>query len=118
MLANAGHIPPYRNGVELTMPGALPLGMLASLTYDLVATQLMPGDRLTFVSDGVVEAQSKSGELFGFDRTQTLSVRSAREIADTANRFGQVDDITVVTIEFVGSESAIAPDLTREVTVS
>jgi len=118
VLANAGHIPPYRNGVELTMPGALPLGMLASLTYDLVATQLMPGDRLTFVSDGVVEAQSKSGELFGFDRTQTLSVRSAREIADTANRFGQVDDITVVTIEFVGSESAIAPDLTREVTVS
>ena len=119
VLANAGHIPPYRNGVELEMPGALPLGMLANLTYDLVATQLKPGDRLTFVSDGVIEAQNKTGELFGFDRTQTLSVQSAKEIAETANRFGQVDDITVVTIEFAGTESANALlDLTQEATVN
>ncbi len=102
VMANAGHLPPYRNGKELEMPGALPLGMLGGVTYDLVIAQLAPGDRLTFVSDGVVEAQSKSGELLGFDRTQELSTRSAVEIAEIANRFGQVDDITVVTIGFVG----------------
>ncbi len=106
-MANAGHLPPYRNGRELPMPGALPLGMLGNLTYDLVTVQLEPGDRLTFVSDGVVEAQNKFGQLLGFDRTEELSMRPAAEIAEIANRFGQVDDITVVTIEFQGSPEAI-----------
>ena len=103
VLANAGHLPPYRNGIELPMPGALPLGMLTGVTYELITTQLNPGDRLTFVSDGVVEAQNKAGELLGFDRTQALSTKSAAEIVDIANLFGQVDDITVVTIEFQGT---------------
>ncbi len=77
--------------------------MLGGIPYEPVTAQLQPGDRLTFVSDGVVEAQNKTGELLGFDRTQELSTRSAAEIAETANRFGQVDDITVVTIDFLGS---------------
>jgi len=107
VLANAGHIPPYQNGRELAMPGALPLGMLGGISYEPVTTQLQPGDRLTFVSDGVVEAQNKSGELLGFDRAQELSTRSAAEIAEIANRFGQVDDITVVTIDFLGSPVSV-----------
>jgi sigma-B regulation protein RsbU (phosphoserine phosphatase) len=117
VLANAGHLPPYRNGRELPMPGALPLGMLTGVSYELITTQLMPGDRLTFVSDGVVEAQNRSGELLGFDRTQELSTQSAAEIAEIANRFGQVDDITVVTIEFVGSPAAGNPDRASEAAV-
>jgi sigma-B regulation protein RsbU (phosphoserine phosphatase) len=117
VLANAGHLSPYRNGRELPMPGALPLGMLTGVSYDLVTTQLTPGDRLTFVSDGVVEAQNRSGELLGFDRTQELSTLSAAEIAEIANRFGQVDDITVVTIEFVGSPAAGDPDRASEAAV-
>jgi hypothetical protein len=111
VLANAGHLPPYRNGLELPMPGALPLGMLTGVSYELVRTQLKPGDRLTFVSDGVVEAQSRSGELLGFKRTEELSTESAAEIAEIASRFGQVDDITVVTIEFLGTPAANSPDL-------
>jgi len=114
VMANAGHIPPYRNGEELPMPGALPLGMLGGVAYDLVTVQLAPGDRLTFVSDGVVEAQSKSGELLGFERTQELSTKSAAEIAEIANRFGQVDDITVVTIEFIGTPVASSATLNSE----
>jgi sigma-B regulation protein RsbU (phosphoserine phosphatase) len=111
VLANAGHLPPYRNGRELPMPGALPLGMLTGVTYDLVTTQLQPGDRLTFVSDGIVEAQGRSGELLGFDRAEALSTKSATEIAEIANRFGQVDDITVVTIEFLGTPAAASSGL-------
>jgi serine phosphatase RsbU (regulator of sigma subunit) len=102
-MANAGHLAPYRNGFELPLPGALPLGMLANLTYESVAIQLQPGDRLTFVSDGVVEAQNKTGELLGFDRTKELSTQSALKIAEVASQFGQADDITVVTIEFQGT---------------
>jgi phosphoserine phosphatase RsbU/P len=107
VLANAGHLPPYRNGREMAMPGALPLGMLGGITYELVTVQLQPRDRLTFVSDGVVEAQNKSGELLGFDRTQELSTQSAAEIAEIAKRFGQVDDITVVTIDFLGTPASV-----------
>lgn len=117
VMANAGHLPPYRNGRELPMPGALPLGMLTGVAYELVTTQLQPGDRLTFVSDGVVEAQGRSGELLGFDRTQELSTRPAAEIAEIANRFGQVDDITVVTIEFRGTPATSYPDLASEAAV-
>jgi len=55
----------------------------------------------------VVEAQTKSGELFGFDRTCSISGSPATVIAETARRFGQSDDITVVTVEFSGVEAAL-----------
>ena len=113
-VANAGHIPPYLNGVEVPVPGALPLGIIAHPEYEVTKVQLVPGDRLTFVSDGVVEAQAKylprPGELFGFDLTRALSVFPANRIADAASGFGQTDDITVVTVEFSGpSASSTAP---------
>jgi len=38
--------------------------------------------------------------LFGFERTQQVSNESARYIAQTAKRFGQTDDITVVSFYF------------------
>jgi len=110
-LANAGHLPPYLNRIEIEVPAALPLGLVAHATYECTTLQLAPGDRLTFVSDGVVEAQSKSGELFGFDRTRALSRELAAVLAEAAHSFGQADDITVVTVEFAGSsaEPAVAP---------
>ena len=58
-------------------------------------------------SDGVVEAQTKSGELFGFDRTCSISGSPATVIAETARLFGQCDDITVVTVEFSGVGAAL-----------
>jgi len=97
-LANAGHIYPYRNGEELEVPSGLPLGLLAESTYPETRVHFEPGDRLTFVSDGVVEARNAKGELFGFDRTRALSTKAAAEISDAARAFGQSDDITVVTI--------------------
>jgi serine phosphatase RsbU (regulator of sigma subunit) len=109
-LANAGHLPPYLNGEEIPVPGALPLGILPDPEYDSTRIQLAPGDQLTFVSDGVVEAQAKllpsPGELFGFELTRALSVFPAQRIADAASGFGQTDDITVVTVEFSGSSAA------------
>ncbi|MGO9339798.1 MAG: SpoIIE family protein phosphatase [Terracidiphilus sp.] len=109
-VANAGHLPPYLNGVEVSVPGALPLGIVANPEYQVTTVQLTPGDRLTFVSDGVVEAQAKylprPGELFGFDLTRALSVFPANRIADAASGFGQTDDITVVTVEFSGPSAS------------
>jgi phosphoserine phosphatase RsbU/P len=97
-LANAGHLQPYRNGREVETSYGLPLGVIEDTEYEEVRLQLEPGDRLTLLSDGVVEARSGSGELFGFERTEAISTQAAEEIARTAQAFGQEDDITVLTL--------------------
>lgn len=97
-IANAGHLSPYLNGQEIDLPGALPLGILSSSDYPVVRALLPTGSRLTFYSDGVVEAQNNEGELFGFDRSQQIATQPAAEIVAAAKRFGQTDDITVVAV--------------------
>ncbi len=97
-LANAGNPAPYRNGEEIAVEPGLPLGMLAQSSYPETRSRISPGDRLTFVSDGVVEATNAQRELFGFERTQAISGQSAYTIAQAAAQFGQEDDITVVTL--------------------
>lgn len=98
-IANAGHLSPYLDGREVELRGALPLGIVGGQQYEPTRFQLQPGSRLTFYSDGVVEAQNKAGELFGFDRAKALSSEPAAAIVKAAVDFGQSDDITVVTIE-------------------
>jgi len=97
-VANAGHLSPYLDGREMELPPGLPLGVIPGMTYEQVSFQLEQGVRIIFLSDGVVEAQNTSGELFGFERTQQVSNESARYIAQTAKRFGQTDDITVISV--------------------
>jgi serine phosphatase RsbU (regulator of sigma subunit) len=98
-IANAGHLSPYLDGVEVELPGALPLGVAGDSRYETTEFRLEPGSRLTFYSDGVVEAQSAKGELLGFERARELSTQSAAAIVEAAILFGQSDDITVVTVE-------------------
>jgi phosphoserine phosphatase RsbU/P len=100
IIANAGHLSPYRNGVELSCGDGLPLGIALDMHYEERRFDLAPGDTLTFLSDGVVEARNHRGELYGFDRTQKISGKSAAEIAHAAQAFGQEDDITVLTLAF------------------
>jgi hypothetical protein len=100
LLANAGQLPPYCNGKEIACDSALPLGLVATAEYAQSSHSLNAGDRLTVVSDGVVEARNLAGELFGFERTEALSTRTADQIAEAAEKFGQEDDITVLTLTF------------------
>ncbi len=81
--------------------GILGAAVAYTLIVMLLTFLLKHGDRLTFVSDGVVEATDSKGELFGFERTQQVSHEQARYIAQIAQRFGQPDDITVVSLYFV-----------------
>ncbi|MGC1423645.1 MAG: SpoIIE family protein phosphatase [Terracidiphilus sp.] len=104
-IANAGHLNPYRDGREIALAGSLPLGVIADVEYEQATFHLNRGDRLVFLSDGVVEATNGEGELFGFERTQQVSNESARYIAQTAQRFGQTDDITVVSL-YLSSRTA------------
>jgi serine phosphatase RsbU (regulator of sigma subunit) len=97
-IANAGHLNPYLNGNEVASENGLPLGLAPGIHYAETALQLSPGDQLTLLTDGVLEARNPSGELFGFERTAAISTQSAEAIAQRAQHFGQEDDITVVTI--------------------
>jgi hypothetical protein len=98
-IASAGHLPPYLDGREVELSGALPLGIVSDLRYETREIYLAPGSRLTFYSDGVVEAQNPQGELFGFERGRVISTQPAAAIVEAAKRFGQSDDITVIAIE-------------------
>jgi sigma-B regulation protein RsbU (phosphoserine phosphatase) len=104
-IANAGHLSPYRDGREMELAPGLPLGVIANISYEQAAYQLNHGERIIFLSDGVVEATNDQGELFGFERTQQVSNEPARYIAQTAKRFGQNDDITVVSL-YMASKTA------------
>ncbi|MDE3201820.1 MAG: serine/threonine-protein phosphatase [Acidobacteriota bacterium] len=97
-VANAGHLAPYCDGAEIAVDTDLPLGIAADETYRERHFDLRNGERLTLMSDGVVEARNAGGELFGFDRTQAVCRQSAGQIAQTALDFGQEDDITVLTV--------------------
>jgi len=97
-LVNAGNPAPYCNGEELTVTAGLPLGILTDASYEETCYKIAAGHRLTFVSDGVVEATNANGELYGFERTRAVSAQSAHHIAKEAESFGQEDDITVLSI--------------------
>jgi serine phosphatase RsbU (regulator of sigma subunit) len=101
VFANAGQLAPYRNGVEIASEAGLPLGILPGMDYPESTLQLAEGDRLTLLTDGIPEAASDR-ELFGFSRTEQLSRQSAEKIAEAAQRFGQTDDITVLSIDYCG----------------
>jgi hypothetical protein len=98
--ANAGHLPPYLNASELHLPAALPLGLLPEAEYESLRFQLAPSQRLTLYTDGLLEARNSAGDLFGFERIARMLAESpdASALADAAQRFGQDDDITVLTL--------------------
>jgi Stage II sporulation protein E (SpoIIE) len=100
-LANAGHLAPYLNGVEMEMEGALPMGMLPHADFTVMHFQLAPGDTLMLMSDGVAEAQDQHKNLFGFERIGEMLQRpiSAAALASAAQAFGQEDDILVLRIQ-------------------
>jgi hypothetical protein len=109
-MSHAGHLPPYLNGNEVQMEGALPLGMISGVDFPSQSLQLQPGDELTLMSDGVAEAQNSHGRLFGFDKVhEMMSERAtAEEVAIAAQKFGQADDITVLQVQWLGQGTSIA----------
>ena len=100
LLANAGHIPPYLNGDPMPIEGALPLGMQPEADLTITRFKLAEGDQLVLMSDGIVEAMDAAGNLFGFERVHDLvrKAKSAAEVASAAQRFGQEDDISVISV--------------------
>lgn len=73
--ANAGSVWPILRRTDGTVEwleiGGPPLGMtLSNLPYPATTRTLHPGDLLILSSDGVIEAQNRQRELFGFERLE------------------------------------------------
>ncbi len=77
-VANAGMIAPLLAhcvpgqpvGCTFLEVGGLPIGTAIDDAYVEVTVPLTPGDTLIFLSDGIVEAHNRDGELFGFERLE------------------------------------------------
>lgn len=100
VIANAGHLAPYSAGREIDLPGSLPLGLAADERYESTTLHLEPGETMTLMTDGVLEARGPKGELYGYERLSALMQAdpTVQEIVDAACSFGQDDDITVLSV--------------------
>jgi serine phosphatase RsbU (regulator of sigma subunit) len=118
-VANAGHLAPFRDGKELPVTGALPLGISTGTVYDELTFRLHEDETLTLYTDGIIEARNSKGELYGFDRLSALLATRPEvdKIVDAAEAFGQEDDITALSItrHSAGAPKAATVSLTAQI---
>ena len=73
---NAGHHPQFvlrtSGGLERMESTGLPVGLFAGRGYKQKQMQLGAGDLIFFYTDGCVEAESESGEMFGAERLEAV----------------------------------------------
>ena len=113
VFANAGHnLPCVRTAEGTIEPRAtgLPLGLLPNIEYEPFEMRLQPGDEMLLYSDGLSEAHSPDGDMYGFPRLrEAVSVEAGsgsdviagmlqRLRAFTGADWEQEDDITLVTL--------------------
>ncbi|KGJ87672.1 SpoIIE family protein phosphatase [Colwellia psychrerythraea] len=91
-----------------------PLGILPQLLPDaqLEVVQVMKTDRIVFITDGIVEARNKAGDLFGFPRFEIAAIDgiSQKDLANTVlnslddfcQNCEQEDDISLVDVPCSG----------------
>jgi Stage II sporulation protein E (SpoIIE) len=115
----AGHPPPLllrgrKVVAELTTEPMLPFG-LGGGTPAIAATDLEPDDAILLYTDGVIEARTADGELFGLDRLTDLLEREAaseqppeevlrrlvRAVLDYQSG-GLRDDATLLLVQWTG----------------
>ena len=116
---NAGHNPPLLalgdGSFELLIGPRNPVaGFVGTLTYGVGEVELPPGSALVLYTDGVIDAQTASGELFGEQRLlDTLNGapgRSATQLVDGTmaaldgfvGGAAQADDIAVLALRYSG----------------
>jgi len=112
--ANAGHNSPLRKhggkAIDLRATG-MPLGLMPGMFYEEKESVLLPGDRVLFYSDGLLEAHNEEREMLGSRRLKDLLTRHApgakhltAYVLAELERFAgeqweQEDDITLVTLQ-------------------
>jgi serine phosphatase RsbU (regulator of sigma subunit)/anti-sigma regulatory factor (Ser/Thr protein kinase) len=120
--ANAGHNLPYvrtAGGVIELRATGMPLGLLPGMPYDEKEAAIAPGESMLLYSDGIVEAHSEQGEMYGFPRlkadvevdlagTELIDRLLERLRAFTGRGWEQEDDITMVALRRTVGEGTFA----------
>lgn len=121
--ANAGHDLPYlrhEGKVSELYATGMPLGLMAGAQYEEREATLAEGDNVLLYSDGLVEAHNSQRDMFGFPYLMTLLQEdiAGKELIDfllgkltafTGPDWEQEDDVTLVTIERLGSSVTSEP---------
>jgi serine phosphatase RsbU (regulator of sigma subunit)/anti-sigma regulatory factor (Ser/Thr protein kinase) len=116
-VANAGHELPLlwqRGQVREVQARGMPLGLMPGMRYEEHTVQIPPSATVLFYSDGVEEAHSRQGEMFGGGRLAQLVSAHASDGAlnerilaavrgFTPTDGEQEDDITMVTLHREGA---------------
>jgi serine phosphatase RsbU (regulator of sigma subunit) len=110
-LVNAGHVQPYlARGADvrsIALPANLPFGIHADTAYEAAELMLEPGDRVVFVTDGILERNAAALDLPGAIR-KAASLHSREAAAALADAVlaatGQAlsDDATVLCLDWYG----------------
>ncbi len=118
-LANAGAVQPLlcRSGEVTTIHAeGIPLGMFPNIQYEEFNISTQPGDSIIFFSDGIVDAQNPSREMFGNDRLTAVVRKNQHlpvgELADAIlgvlasfqGEFDHFDDETLVILRVLDPE--------------
>lgn len=110
-VVNAGHVAPYllrdSSLTSLDLRVDLPFGMFADSSYGSTLVHLQRGDRVVFVTDGMLERQVASIDLAGAIRdTSDLHPREVvRALADSAlvaAGHALQDDATLLCLDWHG----------------
>lgn len=115
--ANAGHPPPRIRRASgkidaIDGAGSLPLGIIREESYHPGIAHLHPGDTLILYTDGITEARTTDGELFGDMRLDALLgtcdggsrqviAKTLWEIERFTNRAPANDDRTIVAAKVI-----------------
>jgi serine phosphatase RsbU (regulator of sigma subunit) len=110
-LVNAAHVAPYLargpRAQPLDLPVHLPLGLFADTAYRTSRVDLRPGDRLVFLTDGMVERNAVGIDFASaIASTRDLHPREAvraladRVLEETGNELS--DDATVMCLDWHG----------------
>ncbi|MGH8913956.1 MAG: ATP-binding SpoIIE family protein phosphatase [Acidimicrobiia bacterium] len=117
VFANAGHNLPYVRSadgvIELRATG-MPLGLMPDMPYDEKRYEMAPGEVMVLTSDGITEAHSQEGEMYGFPRLMGQVAQKPSDgdvvtalVADlerfTGDEAEQEDDITLVVVKRTSS---------------
>jgi adenylate cyclase len=117
-LCNAGHENPLIVDLDgsirvFEMDGGPPLCAFEDFPYPVEPMTLKRGETLVILTDGVTEAQSPDGALFGRDRlfdvlTEKRNGDVVEELVGAVRRFESgaepTDDLTIMTVGYTGSD--------------
>ena len=116
---NGGHNPPIvrrKSGeIELLKVGGPAIGFVTDGEYLSEVTEFVEGDFLVLYTDGVTEAEDRSGNFYGYERLEQLLIKTkavsatklSEEILYDLNKFTnngdqRSDDITLICIMISG----------------